>query len=284
VFERVEPHLGRFSARDSLIRPAVLNSLETVNHVSLTPLASFMPSQSLPQIVLGIPGKWLSKQELLAAVVEKSDGYLFAGQLLMHIESKTYFTLEVHPHDPQLATAFHIASGRRLTEADQALIDSHTFCLYLVGDGGSPERAGKFLQAAGALLKSGGMAVKVESAGKAFPAQAWRELCADASLGALLQAFVTYVGNRGNFYSCGMHNLGYPDCVIDVPLQPAEAAELMHMFLGYLLMENPELRSAETFSIAPDAPSYRLIHGPCAMFGPEENFFNPYGVWKLTSA
>ena len=243
-----------------------------------------MTAEVTPRTILGIPGRWLSQQDLVRSVIQHTDGYIFAGQILMHTDSQTHFMLEVHEPDEKLAQAFHVASGGRIPTEELKQIETHTQCLYLVGDGGSIERATQFLHAADALLAAGGLAVKVESAGKAFSAADWHELNADAGLGALLQAFVTYVGSEGNFYSCGMHNLGHPDCVIDAPVEPRDAAELMHMFAGYLLMENPELHAAETFSIAPDTPAYRLLKDPCTRFDPDEPFYNPYGVWRLVPA
>jgi hypothetical protein len=84
--------------------------------------------------------------------------------------------------------------------------------------------------------------------------------------------------------ACGMHNLGHPDAVVEADIPPTEAAQLLHTFAGYLLVENPTLKNRETFSIDAAAPRYRLVHEPCTMYEAGDLFHNPYGVWKLVPA
>jgi hypothetical protein len=242
----------------------------------------FMPKP--PQTVIGIPGRWTNRSDIVASIATRSDGYLFAGMVMMKIETKDTFKLEIHEHDPNLKNAFAIAGRGRLTSEDLEAIGSHTFTLYLVADGGSADAAKKLMHAANALLKSGGIAVKIESAGTAHRADQWAQYCARDNLGALLQAYVTYVGGKGVFYSCGMHNMGYPDAVVEADISPNDAAKLLHMFLGYLLVERPKLNDGETFSIDAAAPRYRLFHEPCTKYESGNFFHNPFGVWKLIPA
>ena len=121
----------------------------------------------------------------------------------------------------------------------------------------------------------------MESTGTAHSAEQWAEFCTNADLGDLLRAYVTYIGGGSSYYSCGMHNLGFPDAVGDAEIPPNEAAMLLHTFLGFLLVEDPELNDGETFFIAVDAPRYRLFHEPCTQFEPDDLFHNPFGIWKL---
>ncbi|MBS0265113.1 MAG: DUF4261 domain-containing protein [Planctomycetes bacterium] len=236
-----------------------------------------------PETVLAIPGQWADRSELVMSIASQSDGYLFAGPLLFHVDTKTGWTLDVVEHDPEVLKSFALAGRGRLSAEELAQINQHTFMLYLVGPGGSVESASGLLHAAQALLKSGGLAVKVESAGTAHSKARWAELCSEASLGDLLRAYVTYVGGGGEYYSCGMHNLGFPDAVVEAEIPPQEAAELIDTFLGFLLSENPTLNDGETFSIAADAPRYRLVHESNTRFESDDLFFNPFGVWKLIS-
>jgi hypothetical protein len=243
-----------------------------------------MDSDDAPKMIVGVPGRWASREDIVSAIATQGGGYLFAGMIMMHGESEETFTLEVHEQNDDLAEAFAIASGRNLSEDEIEAIAAHTYCLYLNIDGGSTESAEKMMRAANALLDCGGLGVKVESAGLAHSPETWRELCSDPNIGDLMKAFVTYVGNEDGFYSCGMHNLGGPDCAVEAEIEPDDAAELMHTFLGYLLVDAPELNDDETFSIAEDAPWYRLTHGPCARFDSGDPIHNPYGVWRLASA
>jgi Domain of unknown function (DUF4261) len=237
-----------------------------------------------PQTVIGIPGRWPNRSDIVTSIASRSGGYLFAGMVMMKIGSKDGFNLEIYDHDPKLKHAFSIAGRGRLADEDLEAIASHTFTLYLGAEGGTVEAAKKILHAGNALLKSGGLAVKVESTGTAHRADQWEEYYAHDHFGNLLEAYVTYIGNKGAYYSCGMHNLGHPDVVAEADIPPNDAANLLHTFVAFLLVENPKLKDRETFSVAADAPRYRLFHEPCTMYKVGDLFHNPFGVWKLVPA
>jgi Domain of unknown function (DUF4261) len=236
------------------------------------------------QTVIGIPGRWPSRSDIVTSIATRSGGYLFAGMVMMKIGTKDGFTLKIYEHDPNLKKAFSIAGRGRLTDEDLDAIGSHTFTLYLVIEGGTINAAKKALHAANALLKSGGLAVKVESTGTAHRADQWAQFCAHDHPGSLLRAYVTYIGGDGVYYSCGMHNLGHPDAVVEAAIPPNDATNLLHTFLGYLLVENPKLNDRETFSVDADAPRYRLFHEACTLYPAGNLFHNPFGVWKLIPA
>lgn len=239
---------------------------------------------SLPRTIIGIPGTWPTRSDIVASIVKNSGGYLFAGAVMMHIESKTHFQVDVYDHDDNLGEAFRVAGGGKMTADELRAIEDHTFCVYLIADGGSLESARRFIAIGRALLNCGGLGVKIESAGLAHSSTTWERFAADDRLGSLMKAFVTYVGDGDTYYSCGMHNLGYPDCVVQAPVDPTVAANLLHTFLGYLLVENPTVLSGQTFSVDAESPHYRLSKEDCVMFPPGDPFHNPYGVWKMVPA
>lgn len=236
-----------------------------------------------PQIVIGVPGRWPNRSDIVTSIASRSGGYLFAGMVMMKIGTKDGFTVEIYDHDPNLKRAFSVAGRGNLTDEDLNAIASHTFTLYLVGEGGSVDAAKRLLHAANGLLKAGGLAVKVESTGVAHRADQWTELCGHDHVVNLQQAYVTYIGGDGVYYSCGMHNLGYPDAVVEANISPNDAANLLHTFLRYLLVESPELNNRETFSVDAEAPIYRLFHELCTMYEAGDLFHNPFGVWKLVA-
>src|SRR5438477_11981643 len=90
-----------------------------------------------PQTVIGIPGRWANRSDIVTSIASRSGGYLFAGMAMMKIGTKDGFTLEIHEHDPTLKNAFSIAGRGRLTDEDLDAIGLHTFALYLVAQGGS---------------------------------------------------------------------------------------------------------------------------------------------------
>jgi Domain of unknown function (DUF4261) len=140
------------------------------------------------------------------------------------------------------------------------------------------------MHAARALLKCGGIAVKIESTGVAHSAARWIELADDELPLAVLNALVTYVGGNGEFYSCGMHNIGHRDAVVTADIAPDSAANLLYQFLLYIAFEDPTIHDNETFSVDENAPRYRVRRSPCTMFPADDLFHNPYGVWQLLPA
>jgi hypothetical protein len=190
-----------------------------------------------PQTVIGIPGRWPNRSDIVTSIASRSGGYLFAGMVMMKIGTKDGFTLEIYDRDPNLKNAFSIAGRGRLTDEDLDAIDSHTFTLYVVADGGSVDAAKRLMHAANGLVKAGGLAVKVESTGVAHRADQWAEFCSHDHLVNLLQAYVTYIGGNGVYYSCGMHNLGHPDALVEAGIPPNDAAKLLHTFASYMLVE-----------------------------------------------
>ena len=234
-----------------------------------------------PKIIVGVPGTWPSRTALVQSIAGESGGYLFAGRILMNTETKHFWEMEVYEQDPNLARAFALAGRGSVTEADLRAVAAHTCTCYLIGEGGSAEAAQGMMDAACSLLRAGGVAVKVESAGKALSGRDWTALAARREPRALYDAFVTLIGGGGEGYSCGMHNLGLPDASVQASLSDEAGAYLLQTFLLYTLLEKPDLRSGHSFSFNPDSPNYRLRLEPCGMYEKDDPFFNPYGVWRL---
>jgi hypothetical protein len=234
-----------------------------------------------PKIRVGVPGRWRSREDIARAVNATSASFRLAGAILEETATHDQFAVEVAKRDPALAYAFSIAGKRSMSGDEIKAIESHTFGVYISGDGGSTGRARKMMQAVTGLLKSGGMAVKVETAGVAHNASNWLALTESAELSALYHAFVTLVAGENVYYSCGMHNLGLPDATAPRGLPPGEAARLLESFLLYTLYERPKLYDGHTFSLDADSTLFRMQDNPCTMFAPDNPLHNPYGMWML---
>lgn len=244
--------------------------------------------------VVGVPVPYRTRDEVVAAIAggagNGSPAFVFAGDMIVEHATAEVLELEIYEHDDDLRHAFEVASPySTLTETDFEAIDRHGLCLYLVDDrGGSIEAARRMIRFAGALLERGGLAVKVESTGKAHSRSEWLDFAArtadDArvSIDALHEAFVVLVGSARNGYACGMHNLGLPDAACSRTPPGQDLGALLWAFTRYLLIEEPDLRDGHTFSLAPDAPCFRLELRPTDQFDPEDVFFNPFGAWHLT--
>jgi hypothetical protein len=235
------------------------------------------------KIVIGIPGIWTSRSDFVASIATRSSGYLFAGNVLMHVASSTACELELSQHDDAVLRAFRIAGGDRLSSDLLDRIAQHTFMVYLIGSELSAAGAAQMRHSAAAVLHSGGLAIKIDSAGIAHSSAAWLQGIEDASIEALYPLFHTYIGSTEYFYSCGMKNFGFPDCSVDSAVPAAVAAETMHVFNYYQLNEAPTFKEGQTFSIAADAPKYRLSREPYG-YEPDDPLDNPFGRWHLRPA
>lgn len=238
----------------------------------------------MPRTIIGIPGRWKDRSEIVTSIAGNSGGYIIAGEILLNTVTNKHFVLEIYEYDERLARAFQAAGRGRFSEADLIAINEHTYCLYVICQGGSFDTAAQMLQVGEALLRCGGMAVKVESSGIAHPPEIWRSLSKSTDPYTALEAYVITVGENNQYYSCGMHNLGLRDCVLMADISSKEAVELIRAFIYFLAVDKPKIKSGETFSVAVDAPRYRMVTEPCTEFAQDDPFHNPFGVWKLTPA
>jgi hypothetical protein len=161
-------------------------------------------------------------------------------------------------------------------------IASHQSVAYLLGDGGSRERAESMMLAGAAVIGAGGLGVKVESAGIAHSTNDWLKLCEQAYLFSAHRAFVIY-GTGDETYSCGMHNLGLRDAVV-AQKDASDPVELLQAFTRYLFAEAPAIKDGQTFSVARGAPAYRLRSDPGVSYEAGSFYSNPYGAWRLVPA
>lgn len=236
------------------------------------------------QIVLGIPGTWPDRSSIVRAVAAQSGGWALVGDWLLSNDSHSVCEVDIRPYDDRLARSFAYAGRGALSDDDLAAIAAHTYTVYLISETATVEGAREAQLAGVALLDAGGLAVKVESAGVAHSAGAWRELAAQDDPGALYSAYVTLVRHADKLYSCGMHQLGQRDAETTVEGDVDVAAQVLVTFLLYTLLERPTLKAGETFSVDEESgsPVYRLRVVPCVEYPLGDLFYNPDGLWHLT--
>lgn len=232
-----------------------------------------------PQLILCIPGPWTSRSEFLRSVVEDSDGYIFAGGVLMHIESQFACELELEEVNPKIPQAFKAAGAHWRDTPEMLAINGHRSVVYLVGPGGSREAAELMILAAAGLIKAGGLGVKVESSGVAHAPDTWLEFAKNLHLFSAHDALVVYV-TGDETHTCGMHNFGLRDAITHGSDQAANV-EALQVFTRYLFREAPVLRENHTFSVGQSTPRFRLKGAPSVEYGAQSLFNNPFGAWRL---
>jgi hypothetical protein len=235
------------------------------------------------ELIICIPGTWPDRKDFLRQVIEhESVGrYMFAGMMLADLKEKDHVPLDFCPADPQMSRAFKIAGQGKIPAEVLEQIDGHTSVVFLhfpldVAD--QRERVLKFTRI---IQEIGGLAVKVESAGVAHTWERWFELLSGTPFD-LYCASVVLVGDADDYYSCGMHHFGLPECAVPRSIPVAEAADLMNEFNYWQITERPELADGHTFSRTRTSPHFRLSLYEDERHDEEELFYNPHGVWELS--
>ncbi len=235
-----------------------------------------------PQIIIGVPGPWKTRQEIVEAIAVRSGGGLiFAGPALWDSVGKTGYRVDIYHRDPNLARQFEMAGQGRIEGAEIRRIAEHQHTFYLLNDGVSLEAARGVLRVGCGLLDAGGIAVKVETAGVAHSAATWREMAASASSFDTYRAFVTLAGDKELYYSCGMHNFGLPDATLEGAFSPRDAADVLNAFNAWRLSRSVALADGDQISLLADWPKFRLRERPCKLFETEHPFHNSFGIWHL---
>ena len=229
--------------------------------------------------IICIPGPWKDRAEFVQSIAKNSDGYLFAGQVLRCDETGDVFELDFCPRDERMLNAFHASGPHWSNTAEMKRIDDHESVVYIIGKTGSMKAVHSMMDAVNGLLKAGGFAVKIETTGLAHTPGHWQKYCNEKHLFSAHTAFVIYV-TGDHIYSCGMHNLGLPDAIVQAS-ETENATELLRCFTQYLFVENPEIISGQTFSASEDAPVYEVLKHEGINYGEGSLFTNPFGAWYL---
>lgn len=236
----------------------------------------------VPEAVICVPGPWAERSDLTRSLVHSNSGHIFAGMLLMNMETRVSCELQLEGRDERMLAAFKAAGPHWSQTEEMMRIEEHRSVIYLIGHGGSQSNFAPLMHAARALLDAGGLGVKVESTGLAHQPDVWRRLCNELYLFSAHEACVVYVSGT-DVYSCGMHNLGLRDAVLAAG-DAEDAVELLRTFTRYLFAEQAEIRSGQTFSVAPDAPVYRVVEDEGPGYEASSLFNNPYGFYRLVPA
>ncbi len=237
-----------------------------------------------PKTVLCIPGNWKNRNEIVTAIAENNlNEFFFSGLILLNLKSNVGFELEICERDDRLKESFKFAGMvNRISEEFLTKVDNHSFVIYISAETGDTESLKSIAEAGHAILKSGGIGIKVETTGKAFTSEHWTELLNNFEESNLYKMFVidSISDGKGMTYSCGMHNLGLKDSIV-YNEEFQESVNLISSFGYYQLIEKPEIMNNQTFSIDEAAPIFVISEEKNQPNKGDELFENPYGMWKL---
>ncbi len=243
------------------------------------------PTDDIFHSVICIPGNWESRKEfILSIITANAKEYMTAGNILMNLESKTHCTIEFCELDERMKKTFKNAGMvTRVTDGFLDEIEKHKNVVYISGATGGLKEAEDFAKAGAAVLKAGGLGIKVETAGKAFEKDQWLNMVDNFKIANLYTMFVvdSIVDKEGTVNSCGMHNLGLPDTVIsDEEFQ--EAVHLISVFNFYQIIDKPSVQNNQSFRVDMQSPVYRITEELEQPYKEQALFQNPFGMWRLS--
>ncbi len=237
-----------------------------------------------PKTILCIPGSWSNRTEIVTAIAENNrNDFIFAGMVLLNLKTNKGFELEICERDDRMKDSFKFAGMvNQVSDKFLELIDNHEYVIYLSTETGTLESAKEIAQAGEAILKSGGIGIKVETTGKAFTKEHWTELLNSFGESYLYQMFVLDSISDGKemTYTCGMHNLGFKDSIV-YKEEFQDSANLLSIFGYYQIIDKPEIRSGQTFSVDMVSPIFEIKEERNQPYSGDELFENPFGMWKL---
>lgn len=236
------------------------------------------------QVVIGIPGKWKDRTDLVQAVASRSEGFLMAGYFIHDLKKDTGLQVEVYDHDPDLKEAFSHASKDIFEDKLLAELEQHTMTMYVIAEVSDFEGLKGVVEVGAALLKAGGLAVKIETSGIAHTKEDWYELVENLKYFPIYSHFVTLIGDDESYYSCGMKAFGLPDVVHPSSISPEEATELLNNFNLYNIVEKPSLKNGDTFSLGENSTIYKLQALKEFRCKEDDIFFNQFGLFELVPA
>lgn len=237
-------------------------------------------SQPEPAIVIGIPGKWKDRSDIVRSIAKKSDGYLLAGGILMDTNSDARFEVEIYDHDPSLAEKVRSSSMGQIPETDLKDLEDHTFTIYVLSDKTGRDIVSLLSDAVTGLLKAGGIVSKIEFAGLSVSSDAWKDHAMTKSAYSQYRSMVTLVGSGTEFFSCGMRAFALPDCSVH-GAELDEAFEVATEFCCYMIDESPRLGDGHTFSVPDGNQKFRMLFDAYSYYENGHSFHNPEGLWRL---
>jgi hypothetical protein len=229
---------------------------------------------SLPQVVLRVPGPWKDCKELMARL---PPGFRIQGERYLMPEGPD-LGFDSFPADSKFPSVFRIACRRPSSDRGWSrALENYAMNAAVYGPAGSLNAAQHLLEAGAGLIRAGGLGVFIDNSVLAHVGSDWLELAEHRSdPDAVFYAFVNVVEAGTGILSRGMQVIGQRDGIVP---QRGELNSLEE-FLRGMCAELPEMGEGEVF--ADEEGRCFCLHGePDQGIFPNHPVNNPYGRWRL---
>lgn len=233
-----------------------------------------------PTIVLGIPGCWKDRDDMVNTIARSSGGYVLEGKSLVNEVTGGKIEVYIDDHDSSIVEEVSYGVLGHMSDEESQAMQNYTFMIYLMTYEAGHEVVEDMMDAAVGILDAGGLVVKSQNSGFYVGAAKWREYAKEKTAHGMFRALVGMLGDNEEFYTYGMHAFALPDCAV-IGEDGATAVEIAKEFCGYMLDEAPQLDDGDKFSITVDAPVYQISLEEYSYDAPDDGFVNPRGLWRL---
>lgn len=228
-----------------------------------------------------IPGIWRNREEFAQAIVQHSGGYMFAGRIMMDLESRFHAIVDFGPRQERLAEVASASLAGRLTSQEHTMLANHQSCVYVTTEHTDIQSLREVMRLVLGIFDSGGILAGMENAGSFVPASEWRESYESQSTLGVLRSLSIFVNYGDSLRSFGMRSFGLPECVL-TGIEMQEALELGAEFCCYLLNESPRIESGQSFGLSQDGPCFLIQKRDDNEYPSDHEYYNPYGCWELS--
>ncbi|MDB5391081.1 MAG: hypothetical protein JWM11_6727 [Planctomycetaceae bacterium] len=241
--------------------------------------------ETAPEITLRIPGDWSSFEELEERL---PNGYQLRPEGLL-LPDGSQFELSAMQPDRQFATIFQSACRKPPSESELAVVRRYRVKIGLMAPGGSLESAlramqagAAFVQAGAAFVQAGAAGVFIDNSALAHGGSDWIKMTADGGSDAISFAFVSIYHNPREFWTMGMHVLGYPDLRMS-SADIDDRGETVVETIRYICRGDRQVDVGHTLADE-YGPRFQVVAKLDGEFDATSPMHNPYGQLKIISA
>lgn len=191
-----------------------------------------------------------------------------------------------NPGDGSFGRAFSFGTA---SAVEQQLIDAAAGAMILCLPVDLHTERARIAGLAAVLASRGALAVRIEESMLGYPIGRWVDLVGGADPWSLYRAAVVVLEDeedeeKSGAGTCGMQVFSLPDAHVAFAQDRQSVHTLLATFNIFQLVDDPVLRSGETFSAAKDAPKQVIHRWPDARYPRSHGCHNPFGVWRLQAA
>lgn len=234
--------------------------------------------ETTPEITLRIPGDWSGFKELEDRLPQ---GYQLGPEGLV-LPDGSQVELSVQKPDQQFASIFQSACRKPPQESELEVLRNYRVKIGLMAPGGSLEAALRAMQAAGAFVRAGAAGVFIDNSALAHGGSDWLAMTDDGGPDAISFAFVSIVHDPREFWTMGMHVMGYPDLRMNAA-DISDRGEAVVETIRYICGSG---RTVDVGHILADeyGPQFQVVAKLKGEFEPSSPMHNPYGQLRIISA